>query len=254
MLLDLDKLFSKRKSVRFGLKIQEIITKLINTRRHLPETTIFTLYEAIQDNKDMRVFVLNTGRCGSTTFMRACQHLTNYTAGHESLSSELDGQRFAYSDNHIEIDSRLSWFLGSLDKRFGDSATYIHLIRNRDEVAQSLSKRFTTHHSIIRAFTNGILKEPHAKLTKEQELQVCYDYYDTVNNNIRLFLKDKSNTQTMHLESIKEDFKSFCNSIKAEGDIHSALHEFDIKHNISDNSGPNLKYRLKLFMLRLLKR
>jgi hypothetical protein len=35
----------------------------------------------------MRVFVLNTGRCGSLTFTRACQaSISNYTAAHESRS------------------------------------------------------------------------------------------------------------------------------------------------------------------------
>jgi hypothetical protein len=32
----------------------------------------------------MHIFILNTGRCGSTTCARACQHMTNYTAAHES--------------------------------------------------------------------------------------------------------------------------------------------------------------------------
>ena len=34
----------------------------------------------------MNVFILNTGRCGSRTFARACAHITNYTSAHESRS------------------------------------------------------------------------------------------------------------------------------------------------------------------------
>ena len=74
------------------------------------------------------VFVLCTGRCGSTTFVQACQHIENYTASHESKISLLGDQRLEYSQNHIEVDNRLSWFLGSLDKKYGDNAFYVHLI------------------------------------------------------------------------------------------------------------------------------
>ena len=37
----------------------------------------------------MRVFVLCTGRSGSTTFVRACQHIDNYTASHESTAGPI---------------------------------------------------------------------------------------------------------------------------------------------------------------------
>lgn len=64
------------------------------------------------------VFVLCTGRCGSTTlFAQACQHIENYTASHESKIFLLGDKRLEYSQNHIEVDNRLSWFLGSLEKK-----------------------------------------------------------------------------------------------------------------------------------------
>ena len=43
----------------------------------------------------MRVFVLSTARCGSQTCERACRHLTNYTAGHETRKDTLAPDRFA---------------------------------------------------------------------------------------------------------------------------------------------------------------
>jgi ferritin-like protein len=50
------------------------------------------------------------------TFIRACQHITNYTAGHETRSTLLGEARVAYPDQHIEADNRLSWMLGKLGK------------------------------------------------------------------------------------------------------------------------------------------
>ena len=62
----------------------------------------------------MNVFVLCTGRCGSVTLYKICKHIQNFTSGHESRK-KLD---FKYQENHIEIDNRLSWFLGRLDDKF----------------------------------------------------------------------------------------------------------------------------------------
>ena len=85
----------------------------------------------------MNIFVLNTGRCGSTTFIKACQHIQNFTASHESRSVFTGNQRLAYPRNHIEADNRLSWFLGKLDQEYGDNAVYVHLLRDRAATARS---------------------------------------------------------------------------------------------------------------------
>ncbi len=63
----------------------------------------------------MNVFVLGTGRCGTTTFMKACRHVTNCTSGHETRVNHVGPERLSYPSNHIEADNRLSWFLGRLD-------------------------------------------------------------------------------------------------------------------------------------------
>ena len=86
----------------------------------------------------MNIFVLSTGRCGSTTLYNFCKHITNYSSGHESR----DNLNFSYNNNHIEIDNRLSWFLGRLDSKYGDKAFYVHLMRDDKKVAASYEKRF----------------------------------------------------------------------------------------------------------------
>ncbi|MEW8461604.1 MAG: hypothetical protein AB2653_14955 [Candidatus Thiodiazotropha endolucinida] len=78
----------------------------------------------------MNIFILNAGRCGSTTFVQACQHISNYSAAHESRSTLTGKQRLSYPDNHIEADNRLCWLLGRLEREYGNDAYYVHLTRN----------------------------------------------------------------------------------------------------------------------------
>jgi len=177
----------------------------------------------------MNVFILNTGRCGSTTFIKACQHISNFTSAHESRCHELGEARFDYPDNHIEADNRLAWFLGRLDRRYGDNAVYIHLKRNRHDTASSYAKRLFPG-GIIPAYRQGILQFLPAEVP---HMSVCLDYYDTVNSNIELFLKDKSRKMTFQLENARQDFPKFWNLIGAEGDMAAALAEFNTAYNAS---------------------
>ena len=177
----------------------------------------------------MNVFVLNTGRCGSTTFIKACQHITNFSSAHESRCHMLGADRFAYPENHIEADNRLAWFLGKLDHYYGDNAVYVHLKRNRDATANSYAKRMFPG-GIIPAYREGILQF----LPEDVSLMsVCQDYYDTVNSNIELFLKDKSRKMLFELENAKSDFRKLWELVQAQGDINAALGEFNTVYNAS---------------------
>lgn len=64
-------------------------------------------------------------------------------------------------------------------------------------------------------------------------LAVSLDYCKTVNANVETFLANKTNVMQINLETAKHDFEIFWNWIGAEGDLNSALSEFDIKHNAS---------------------
>jgi hypothetical protein len=88
----------------------------------------------------MNLFVLWTRRCGSVTFDKACGHITNYSSGHEMRTGMIGKERLLYTQNHIEADNRLSWFLGKLDKSYGNDAFYVHLRRNDLGTAQSFTK------------------------------------------------------------------------------------------------------------------
>lgn len=179
----------------------------------------------------MNVFVLSTGRCGSTTFARACGHVENYSTAHESRISCVK-DRVHYPDDHIEVDNHLAWFLGRLDERYGDDAFYVHLKRNLEETAQS------RRHREARKVDPGLMWAYGQRLIWENDeaelIDVCRHYCRTVNSNIRLFLKDKSKKMTVRLESVREDFRRFWGRIGATGPLETAVQEWDRRHNKSE--------------------
>ena len=177
----------------------------------------------------MNVFVLCSGRCGSTTFIKACSHLSNYTAAHESRSSLLGADRFRYPANHIEADNRLSWLLGRLDKVYGNEAFYVHLQRDKSAVAQSFMRRYGF--GIIKAYRgSGIIM---GLDESSDPFRVCEDYCDTIESNITLFLRDKTQKMNFQLECWKQLFPVFCEKINARGDVSTCMSEFEIRHNSS---------------------
>lgn len=172
------------------------------------------------------VFVLSTGRCGSLTFSKACRHLDNFSVGHETRAKLTGRDRIDYPSGHIEIDNRLSWFLGDLQQRYGDNAYYIHLTRDRDAVANSFNKRWHHRTSIVRGYCEYI-----CMTSPKDPLGACYDYIDAVTSNIAAFLRDKSRVMTFRMEDHATEFPVFLNWIGAEGNIQRACDEWATAHN-----------------------
>lgn len=175
------------------------------------------------------VFVLCTGRCGSTTFVRAAEHISNYTAGHETRTYLTGDARLAYPPRHIEADNRLSWLLGRLNRVHGKDALYVHLQRDPEEVAQSFARR--ADKGIMRAYRTEILQHAVYRNRGTEIIEFCRDYVDTITTNLEVFLADKPHTMTIHLETAKSNFASFWERIEAEGDQVAALAEWDKLHN-----------------------
>jgi hypothetical protein len=176
----------------------------------------------------VNVFVLNAGRCGSTTFIRACRQITNFSAGHESRVHLLGAERLAYPANHIEADNRLAWYLGRLDAAYGGDAWYVHLRRDPAAGAASFARR--AGFGIMQAYREGILLGGEPGQSAEA---VARDYLDTVTANIALFLRDKPRCMEFRLEAAKADFAAFWQWIGAAGDLAAALAEWDTRHNAS---------------------
>ena len=188
----------------------------------------------------MNVFVLCTGRTGSSTFIEACKHIENYSSAHESRNRRYGSARLDYGDQHIEADNRLIWFFGDLDKKYGKEAFYVHLRRAELKTAESYKRRWKWNRvSIVKAFYYAILMH-HKKPTEKKIREASRHYVATVNSNIEVFLKDKPRKLTVRLENIESDFKKFWNAIGAEGDFDKALECWDKKYNASSE-----KNRLK---------
>ena len=194
----------------------------------------------------MNIFVLCTGRCGSTAFNKACQHITNYTSTHESKDhrGRIGTWRFDFPDNHIEVDFRLAWQLGRLDRAWGDKALYVHLTRDSEAVAKSyarlaqierkssgfMSKMFELPEFVNRP-GSPVWAHMHLQTLKTAPIEVvAADMVDAVNANIGCFLKDKR-WISVRMENIEEDFTAFWNDIGAKGDLEAALAEFGKGHN-----------------------
>lgn len=174
----------------------------------------------------MRAFVLTTGRSGSTTFARGCAHLTNYSSAHESRTA-LVHDRLNYPDRHIEADNRLAWFLGTLDRLYGDDPVYVHLTRDPEETAVSYAARFTASASIVKAFGYGVLRTD----GDYDPLEVSRLVVATVNNNIALFLRDKTKVVHVSLPDLRPGFDEMCERLGAEGDMDAAYAELQRRHN-----------------------
>ena len=179
-----------------------------------------------------QVFVLCTGRCGSTTFAAACQQANNFTATHESHTYRLGADRFAYPPNPIEVDNRLAWFTGKLDAHFGATPFYVHLTRNRAQTAASFATRIT--HGLMKAYRNDILLDLPKYEPHPPALAIAEDLVDTITENITLFLRDKPRVMQISLETIRTDFPKFWAWIGAQGDLDAALATFATRHNATN--------------------
>jgi len=136
--------------------------------------------------------------------------------------------RFAYPDNHIDIDHYLSWFLGRLDETYGQEAYYVHLTRDSAACAASWARKQPYYMgSPAMAFRSAFLR-----MTREYSfLDTCQEFVDTANANIRSFLKDKPNRIDFTLETAITDWHIFWKWIGAEGDYEASLAEWEVQHN-----------------------
>ena len=76
----------------------------------------------------MRIFVVGTGRCGTSTAYQALTHAKHYTKGHESRAGKLSAHK--YPDSHIEVSSQLMIEIPSLLDKYSDSK-WVWLSRER---------------------------------------------------------------------------------------------------------------------------
>jgi hypothetical protein len=215
----------------------------------------------------MKVFVLGTGRSGTKTFTKACEHLSNYTVSHCSLR---EGEGFDHKwgvlqsrEGHIEVDDRLSWLLPVLERLHGDDAYYVHLWRDPAKVVRSYARpgRIFLQGSLLGTFYHGILGTPaeKRKVSREDRAKAGELCVEVINRNIETFLEGKSHKTFIDIDRPGESFRHFLRDIGAEGDLEAAVAEFEGIHDpVSGtrlgNHIRNFIYETKLLVLRMIGR
>ncbi|MDP8927238.1 MAG: hypothetical protein M3O70_01305 [Actinomycetota bacterium] len=216
--------------------------------------------------------MLNTGRCGSLTLATACQAaILNYTSGHESRAHIFDGTRLDYPDQHIEVDNRLSYFLGGLAAKYPEDVFYVHLTRNPDDVARSFLARwdraanppalaairagirrraarkrrcrYWRKSNLISAFGNDIILGGPDWDEDMDRLMACRLYVESTTANIRHFLRDKPHME-MQIDSAAEQFEEFCQRIGADADMTVARDELASVRNADVHSAARGRAKL----------
>ena len=176
----------------------------------------------------MRVFVLCTGRCGSTTLAKACGHITNYTVGHET--GRATGYDLVYPRHHIEVDNRLSWFLGRLNEKYPD-AFYLHLRRNVEAVSKSFAARGARREGgLLGGFILALKQGRSTELPSHELESAARQLVETIEANLRHFLRDKPH-MVVSIESAAATFADFWKRIAAEGNLPAALEELTRRYN-----------------------
>lgn len=177
----------------------------------------------------MRVFVVGTGRCGTSTFFHACNHITNYGCGHESKRGPKQIGNWSFPDDHIEIASNLTVGLHKLIYKYPNSL-WVRLKRNKRECVRSLAEQASeamldfAHQWWYLDMTEAVDNIEVAS----QFYDFCEDYYQRRLPNNALFLD---------LEHIREQWSVFWNEARAEGDYLASLKEWDRNYNAAENRG-----------------
>ncbi len=180
----------------------------------------------------MRVFVLTTGRAASKTFAKACGHIKGMTAAHESRA-EMLSDRLVYPDQHVEVDNRLVWFLGSLDRLYRDTEThYVFLKRDRAKVSESYLRRWFVRQSLVRGFYHSILMRKGDPSPDERAI-ACDLCIETIEDNIDFFLRGRQNVSVVNVETLRADFATFIERAGVKCDLERAFAELDVTTNLN---------------------
>lgn len=171
----------------------------------------------------MNVFVMGTGRCGTTTFAKACNCFKGFTSKHESKVKNND---LVYPNNHIESDPHLFWHLPNLVSKYPD-ALYIHIIRERDACIRSLSKRPSLYSY---AYITELSKRKKTDLNK-----IAERFYDFVTGCLCSFFKGNGHLDYMEIDlpPTKDQWREFHEKIGSPNGYKESLKHWNRRYNRS---------------------
>ncbi|WP_448329054.1 hypothetical protein [Sulfitobacter sp. M13] len=192
-----------------------------------------------------KVAVLTTGRAGSMSLFHACQHVRNFTSGHDTREGSLASERVKIPDQHIEIDTRFAWMLGLLSEHNDEQIHYVFLTRSATDIAKSYNRRWIYRKGIMRAYCEGILQrdKPH------DDFDIASDLVQNVEANIRIFLEGRPHS-VIRLENWHNDLERFFKDIAADVNLDQARMAFASRHNPSRHSSilVHARYRTSRFV------
>jgi hypothetical protein len=87
----------------------------------------------------------------------------------------------------------------------------------------------------MRAYRNGILWDVDPGVSR---LELALDLNRTVSSNIEFFLRDKTDTMAIDIETARQVFPEFWKRIGADGDLEAALEELTVHHHAGTDRRP----------------
>lgn len=168
-----------------------------------------------------RVFVVGTGRCGTSTFYQACLHATNYLSRHEAYAIG-DCPPFFFPEHpSIEIGSTLTMFIPRLKRRF-PQARWVHLQRERQACCESIARE--CHEESV-GFAKRWLWKSEINPVRAAEI-----FYDSVNDLCQSLLPEAFHLQ---LETVEQQWLDCWKFMNCVGDFSSSLSVWRRKYNPS---------------------
>lgn len=166
----------------------------------------------------MNVFVVGTGRCGTTTFSEACKFATNFTVAHESNAGR--PYDFDYPPDHIEVDAPLAFWMPTLRLKY-PGCKFVHLWRQREECVRSMVKNDP---EITRWFARMLYHWPEA--TPEEGAAALYDVINNVATGADVF--------HLRLKYAADRWREVWDWLGLSGDFDRSREEWSVKHNATD--------------------
>jgi hypothetical protein len=168
----------------------------------------------------VNVFVVGTGRCGTSTFYQAARTIVGFTAGHETTAGTVPSWQFA--DQHIEVAAQLVYGIPRLRATYPD-ARWVHLVRDREPCVRSLARQ--CWESMAAFAKQWFLCDHPADVALAAE-----QFHDLTNELIEALLPPDA-TMKIRVEELVEAWPRFCEWIGAEYDEEAAAGILHRKYN-----------------------
>lgn len=166
------------------------------------------------------VFVVGTGRCGTTTFAAACRYATNKTVSREGQAGGVY-QLDKYPDSHIEVDAPLAFWMPRLRLLY-PGCRFVHLVRYADRDG-CLASMVTHDPDICRFFGQMVYH-----FADCEPMDGAAALYEIVNDMI-----GGPDVLRVRLREVKERWGQVWEWMECEGNFEQSREEWNVRHNSS---------------------